>query len=447
MRFWMDVMRALEPVLCDYERLFDAWEAGGCTGLVIGPLAFDGARLGKNISPIPSSSEPYATYDPDPSVYERFGVDTPPAPPTPPSSSERRAKLKSALYDAKRRGWTVLIFQPQSGMSSGGPGHHITDETTHRAIAARAVDTLRQYPMVDGAVFDGPEWGYEIDPNHRSYLFDDLPESLRSDCARLGYDYSVFQTARDRLFERLHNIDGPIDLLSRVDGVDGDDALAAWLSFRQESLTDYFSSVSELVRAGVGRSVILSCGPRTAAFAGLAGYDLPALADVLDVLLPKFYVWHRGFDGLIGTVGRYVQTLTAWNPGLNDADALGCIEKTFGLRLPGVRNRTDLEEAMTPAFFDEVVTAEANQAVSVVPEPERIVSWIDAGRFPHDGDPMSARDLALLLRAAAKGGIEQFVYHHSGNLTSGEWTVISDTCGVRWDSATSHYEPPDTLEL
>ena len=40
MRLWMDVMRHLEPVVDDHERLFDAWEAGGVDGIVVGPLAF-----------------------------------------------------------------------------------------------------------------------------------------------------------------------------------------------------------------------------------------------------------------------------------------------------------------------------------------------------------------------------------------------------------------------
>ena len=45
MQIWMDVMRDLEHVMDDHERLFDAWAEGGVTGLVIGPLEFDTPRL------------------------------------------------------------------------------------------------------------------------------------------------------------------------------------------------------------------------------------------------------------------------------------------------------------------------------------------------------------------------------------------------------------------
>ncbi len=61
MKLWMDVMRDLEHVMENHERLFAAWEAGGVDGLVMGPPMF--IRL----SPIPNahhndgptSSKPY----------------------------------------------------------------------------------------------------------------------------------------------------------------------------------------------------------------------------------------------------------------------------------------------------------------------------------------------------------------------------------------------------
>jgi hypothetical protein len=64
MRAWIDVMRHLEPIMADYERIFDAWGSGGVDGLVIGPLAFEDKSF---------------TFDPNPDVYRRFGVEPPPA--------------------------------------------------------------------------------------------------------------------------------------------------------------------------------------------------------------------------------------------------------------------------------------------------------------------------------------------------------------------------------
>ena len=97
--------------------------------------------------------------------------------------------------------------------------------------------------MVDGAVFDGPEWGYEIDPNHRSYLFNDLPESVRNGCARMGYDYDALCGVRDTLFKDLHGIHAPANVFDDVPG------LSSWLRFRIESLTRYYSNIAGMIRA------------------------------------------------------------------------------------------------------------------------------------------------------------------------------------------------------
>ena len=70
-----------------------------------------------------------------------------------------------------------------------------------RAQIARMVDTLEHFSMADGAIVDGPEWGYEIAPhhqNHRSYIFNDLPENVAPLCADLGYDYGALVAASEQ---------------------------------------------------------------------------------------------------------------------------------------------------------------------------------------------------------------------------------------------------------
>ena len=80
----MDVMRHLEPVMIDHERLFEAWEAGGVTGLVIGPMAFEDKTF---------------AFDPNPDVYRRFGLDPPRAP---------RISVAAAVI-CVQRGWRVFL--------------------------------------------------------------------------------------------------------------------------------------------------------------------------------------------------------------------------------------------------------------------------------------------------------------------------------------------------
>ncbi len=453
MKIWMDVMRTLEPVLADHERLFDAWDAGGVDGLVIGPLFFDQPKLFPGVR-WETNRQPQATFDPDPAIYRRFGVIPPAAPVV---DLEKRRQLEQTLLAAKDRGWAVWVFQPSAGAGSGGDGHILADEQTQAAIYARTVDTLAHYPMVDGAIMDGPEWGYEIAPHHmnrRSYIFDDLPPSVAPLCQRLGYDYAALVAAKDRFEQHLHGLDAKRIRLHAAGGLlgafqllGGDADLMAWLQFRVDSLTAFFRGVRTTMAAELGAQVKLGVGPRSAAFAPLCGYDFAQMADFIDLLLPKHYFFQRGFDGMIGTIYRYVETLTAWNPGLRDQEAFAVVQALFGLTLPGVQTRLDCEDALTPAFFAQVVTQETQRALAVVDDPARIVPWVDAGRAPHDGDPMSAGHLRQLMQAAAGAGLQRILYHHQGNLTPGEWAVMSELCGEAWHPLTSSYQPADEFIL
>lgn len=445
LKLWMDVMRHLEPVISDYPRLFDAWEAGGVDGLVIGPMVFEG-----NV----------ATFDPDPRVYRKFAVEPPPPPREP--EPEKRALLDRALRAAKDRGWQVWIFQPGVGAPAAPPGSGslMVDGEARRRWSARIVDTMTHYPMADGAVLDGPEWGYEISPEHmvtsngpRSFIFSDLPASAAAACDALGYDYAALVAAKDRLFTRLHSLSdrevrshggrtggflGGFGLFGR------DPDLLDWLSFRLDSLTACYAEIQETTRSEGELSFRLAAGPRSAAFAPLCGYDLPRLATILDVLLPKHYFWHRGFDGMYGTVARYVETLTAWNPGLSEAAALEVVGVLFGLDLPEITSLADFDAGFPSAFFDQVVVNQTARVLAAVGDPERVVPWIDSGRRPHDGDPVSAGDLGRILDAAAGAGLRRFIYHHQGNLTPGDWAVISRRGGTAWQTAAA---PPLTPDL
>jgi hypothetical protein len=454
MKLWMDVMRDLESVMADHDRIFDAWAEGGVDGLVVGPMAFDAVKLQPGVKRVQCERPQAPAFDPDPAVYARLGVETPPAPEPQP---DRRRLLDRTLRSARDHGFSLFIMYAESGAGAGVGGHYLGDERGLRARVARMVDTLEHYPMADGAIMDGPEWGYEIDVDHmnrRSYIFDELPPELGPVCSALGYEYRELVAARDRLYGTLHELDARRvrshargGLLGAFHLLGSDPGLLAWMEFRARSMTDFVRKVRTLLARELGRPARLGIGPRSAAFAPLTGMDMPRLGEFMDLLLPKHYFWHRGFDGFVGTVSRYVDTLCRWNPGLEDADAFAVVEALFGIELPGITNRADLERALTPEFFARVVSQETSRALAAVDDPQRIVPWVDAGRFPHDGDPLPARDLRLLLEAARGAGLERFLYHHQGNLTAGEWTVMSDLCGRRWDARTSGYRPADMLLL
>ena len=435
MKLWMDVLKRLESFAGDCDRLLDAWAAGGVDGLVIGPMEFEGG---------------HAAYDPNPAVYTHFGEAVPPAPVQ--DLPQERERLNAALRAVEERGWPIWIMYAHFGQRAVG-GNLLVDERARAAYCARMVDTLEHFPMAVGAIMDGPEWGYEIAPhhmNHRSFIFHDLPETVADKCAELGYDYAALVQARDRLFERLHRLTprevrlhapGGMVGAFRLFGADPD--LMAWLRFRVEAMTDFYRQVRADVDGAASRPVQLALGPRSACFAPLCGYDLGELAEFIDVLLPKHYIWHRGFDGMYGTVCRYVETLVDWNPDLSDGEALAVVGALFGLELPEVNDRRDFDRGFPQTFFDRVVAQETRRALAAMDDPERVVPWVDAGRQPHDGDPMGAADLRRLLEAAQEAGLRRFLYHYHWDLTAGEWAAIAGFCGTSWDSFTSAYHPPD----
>jgi hypothetical protein len=197
MKLWMDVMRDIEHVMDDYERIFDGWDAGGIDGLVIGPLFFNQPKLmpGTHFEP---DRQPLACFAPNPRVYQQFGVMTPT---DPVAGIAQQRRFDKMLQSANDRGWAVWLFQASAGAGPDAKGNPIVDDQTRRALAARMVDTLQHYPMVDGAIMDGPEWGYEIAPhhmNHRSYIFNDLPPSTAAKCQELA-------ACRREMYESLKN--------------------------------------------------------------------------------------------------------------------------------------------------------------------------------------------------------------------------------------------------
>ena len=332
------------------------------------------------------------------------------------------------------------------------------DEKTMASYSARIIDRLEQFPMALGTVFDSPEWGYEIHPSYRmghvSSVFYEMPEVMRGGVDALGYDFDAMNAAAKRFYDVLHNLDprqvrlhAPGGFLGALHLFGADPDITAWLRLRMESLTAHYRRVKEGVDAETTRPIQVGIGSRTAAFAPLCGFDLAGLAEFADFLCPKFYVFHRGFDGLVGTVNRYVETLCDWNPELTDEHALEVIRALFGIELPGVSNRSDLDYSLTPEFYSCIIGQETRRALAVVDDPEKIVPWVDAGRAPHAGDPLSPGDLGRLIHAAGEAGLQRFLYHHQGNLTEGEWSVMSDLCGTRWHAGKSAYCPPDDFIL
>ena len=433
LQVWMHSY-SVASVLEAYPQIFDVWEAIGVTGVLVSPMPFR----------------------PDKRIYDRFDVPTPES--SGEASAEERRQLDRMFDDAKRRQWSILLFSPNSGAPIEVPeplshslseGVLFADPVTERAQAARILDTLSHFPQADGGILDGPEWGYEIAPGHRANIFDELPPVVERAAQSLHYDYRELVEAKDRFFERLHRLEGRTISLHASGGMLGafhlfgsDPALLNWMKFRADSLTDFFATVFGLVR-DMSPNSLLGVGVRSAAFGPLCGYDFARLMHHLDYLLPKHYFWHRGYDGFLGTVYRWMRVLTDWNRGISDAQALQVVRAWLGIQLPGVHSALDFEQGFPNAFFSEVVAEETRRALAVVDRPDQIVPWVDVGRRPHSGDPVGAGDFRRILEAAHGAGLRRFVFHHYPNMTPGELAVLRALCGDPQRRLPDAYQPPD----
>ncbi|HEV2122229.1 MAG TPA: hypothetical protein VGW38_05580 [Chloroflexota bacterium] len=456
----MRLGQPLEAVLSDQERILDAWQSGGVRGLVLGRLVFqsDGP-----------TARPVWAFAPNHTIYRRWDVPPPPEPAE--RFPERREQLDRLIERAKGRGWSIYLFEPAAG--AGPPAadgrsaarHLLTDERHRRAYLARLEDTLTQFPQADGVVLDGPEWGYEIEPGHRANLFDDVGPEVQAAAQAMGIDYNRLVAASDRLLQRLHKISREVATLDAPGGVfnalhllSNDPGIVSWFAFRARTMTAFYRQVHQVAEAltrARNRQVKLALSPRMPSFSALCGYDLPAMAPMFDLILPKLYIWDRGIDGLYGTVRRYVRTLMEWNPGLWEPEAFASVRALLGIALPAtegsdlpsITSLRELERGFPDPFFSAWLVEEVKRCIAASDGyPWKVLPWVDSGRRPHGGDPVTAHDLRRLLVATKEGGARQVLYHNHAHLTAAEWSVLSDFCGSAWregEGLYGRYLPPD----
>ena len=434
MEAWIFVHNPLERWIEDYKRIFDAWEDGGITGIVVGYLYFED-----------DGGNRFPTFVSNPDVYREFGLNLEEDTNRDPA---KEAKFRAMLDDAAERGWHIMTF----GVGGGG-GTLAVEEDPYGAIshAARAQDTMDAFPQAQGFIMDGPgEQHYELAFHHGGELLEIRPgEDGRF--SALGYDLDRLNSGIEHLRGRLHNLtpsevryQAPGGMLAGMQLFDINEDTLYWLRARRETALGAMAAIHDQVQK-LNRRVNLGGIPRTAAFSSLTCQDYHRMADYFDYIFPKHYYWHRGFDGLYGTIARWVQRLRTWNPSLTEQDCFDVVKSLFGIELPGVHSLMDMEMGFPEAFFSEVVFGETHRALEAVGDPDKVICWVSTGRAPHAGDAMTARDLQGILHASNEAGLKRFLFHPDPDLGAPEWHVISNMCGKSWqEDVGGSYWPPDT---
>ncbi len=408
----------LEHWMADFESTFDAWEEGGVRGIVVGRMQFrqDGETR------IPA-------WRPDPKVYESFGVE-PPAPA--PRDPEKEKRLQAMLDNAAARGWHIMIFNGYQGL-------------------AGTQDIMNAFPQAHGVIIDGPgENHYELMFHHGGEVFD-TRKHIRKLFEGIGADMDRIERGIHHLQERLHNLTPDLvryhasgGMLSGMILFDINEDVTYWLRMRQEKSRRSWVEARRNVDR-MNRKVELGGIPRTATFSPLTGQDYQQMAAYFDYIFPKHYYWHRGFDGMYGTVSRWVQRILQWNPSLTDQDAFAVIRSLLGLELPDITSLADMDLGFPEEFFSRVVYEETRRALDAINDVDKVICWVSTGRCPHHGDPMPALDLHRILTASQDAGLKRFLFHPEPELGAPEWRVISGMCGRRWhEDPEGKYWPRDT---
>jgi hypothetical protein len=433
---WLRMALPFEPYLTDYKTTFDAWEDGGVQGLMIGRMFFS-QENGGEINAYPLDSK----------VYESFGLGKLPELPRDP---EKEKLLHAMLDDAAARGWQIMIFDTFSAPRDLWDYSTADDPYGAVGMAACIQDIMAAFPQVHGVICDGPgEHQHELFSPGRGELFAVQPHWQKR-FANLGIDTNRIERGMEHLRHRFHNLTPDLvryhasgGLLAGLLLFDIDEDTLYWLRTRQEVSLGWMAALRAQINQ-LDRKVELGGIPRTATFSSITAQNYQQMGNYFDYIFPKHYYWHRGFDGLYGTIRRWVLTLLEWNPGLKEEDGFAVVKSLLGIELPNVHSLEDMELGFPEEFFEEVVYSETRRALDAVGDADKVVCWVSTGRKPHRGDPMTARDLHGILRASERAGLKRFVYHSTSTMGAAEWRLIARMCGRPWNEDPDGYWPTET---
>jgi hypothetical protein len=310
----------------------------------------------------------------------------------------------------------------------------------------RIRDAHQSFPRLAGILNDGPEFGYEVSEE----LFDGMLTifgCFGSCCERksaaLGYDFDSLKQAALSLMRFLRSLDAiaiertlehrgdPVEALAAAAG---EPAIVDWYRFKRDSVADYVQELYQGIKE-TDPDLELGIGSRLPAFTPFTASDLERLAHHADFVLPKLYLWMGGFDGLYGTVYRWVETLSRWNPGLSEGQLLTFVHHLFDLRLPGVEGLDDLRRHVehgfadkiegTPhgdpfpaEFFTEVVADQVRKMIDQVGDAARVRPWLDCH---HGGRTLTPDELDQVLAAGEGAGLQTYLNYC--RIDPGNWAV------------------------
>lgn len=392
------------------DAVLDKAQGAGIGALLLGDLVIEGSPA----------------FEPDPGYYSGLSAKPPQV------TAEVRPKAEAfrrAVERAKARGLRLYLHDwGQSIPGMGGRGC-LNDPAALEFGLARTRDARRAFPEIDGFVLDGPEFGYEIEPGHRSDLFGCLCETCAEVAEKDGFDIDLMRRGRDFLKEALKRIDVAsarrfleceLALTDVLDFLVAHPDLYEWFRFKAHSIVKLLSAYRDCIKE-MDEALAIACGPRLPAFAPLTGYNYRLIAPILDFFCPKLYLWQHGIDGLKGTIGRYAATLMAWNPALTESAAIRLVSKAFGTPLPGMETLASLDEPLAPEFFAWTLSGEIEKAIARCGDAQKLRFFMG---LHHGGVHMTSDEMREILSAIEASPSGKVLYWEYGDITEEQWKVL-----------------------
>lgn len=375
-----------------------------------------------------------APFHPTEQLYAGLGV----VPPDLPAGLEAKAeRFQQMVARLAAKGVRVYSFGAADAPAQWleQPPACINDPRADGYTCARLHDYYRHFPTIAGCVTDGPGYGYEITPGFRGggQLFAPLCTCVHchTKARALGVDLAAMQAAATRLQHLLHDLSpAQVDLFLEsqqgiIDAIDllvEEPAVIDLLRFKTASVEDSIARISQGIKA-IDPALQYGICPRLPCFAPIQGCNFRHLSRVTDFIQAKHYLWMGGYDGFKGTLARYVQTLRAWNPAVDEARLEALICRLLGVRLPADYRVADFERPAPTAFFDEVVYRESRKMLQRSGDPERISPFVG---LEHGGIWLSAAELRSTFQAMVDAGLTRFTYYVLNTITDEVWDVMTE---------------------
>ncbi|MBI4305597.1 MAG: hypothetical protein HY678_04695 [Chloroflexi bacterium] len=392
----------------------------------------------------PVQATAVGAFKPNHPLYKGLSIQPPEMPDRLVDESRR---LKASIRDAKRRGFRLYFCNDAGYFTIGNvggavrvaPARCMTDPELAAYVAARSRDTIENFPEFEGIMQDGPDFKWEIRPNHRDDMFLEVFDfdEYRRVAREIGLTIERVVDGRDVFKRRLHAITprAAEDFVQNRGGLFGsldwwaeEPAVFDWMRFKAAAIEAYLTRLRTALKdAAPSLEVFMSS--RMPCLAPLTGHNLRRKQAYTDYQMPKEYWWSGAVAGYRGTATNWIRTLVDWNPGLAHQQAERWFSAAFDVPMPSDYPVTAYEKEASDEWFSTTVRDQTRKMISSAGGPAKFVPWVGLEHFGSNW--VTATELQRLLAEIQAQGATRYAWYVYNSIKPDIWRVITDFSRVR----------------